>query len=201
MAIVVGDYLRVTARIVKYGNEVQNAYHCQVTANPGAVNDAGVMLACAEWMEYIYAPLVALMSNECTFYQVDVYNETQSVSVGFTGWPVLVSGSNVNDVMPEACSGLVRGNINVTKREGRKYFGGFTETANGSDGEMGTSLMNGLALAAIEWVAGSTGSNGVVLRSVVQTKVAGVKFYYDITQTIINNQWDYQRRRKIGVGI
>jgi len=198
----VGDHIRITAGLQWSGGAIQNVWHFRIADLGTAVDNIDVLQDAAVKLDDMYANLFQNISDQVSYTSIIGFNETEGQPMGTVGWPLQTVGGNVLAELPEACSAMVRIPTGLSKREGRKYFGGYTEGANDAGAAIAPGPLSNILLAMAEWQAGGILPNfSVQLQARVKTVQFGVNVYVAPQGLLLNNQWDYQRRRKLGVGI
>lgn len=201
MPPVAGNHIRITAGMRLAANDVQNVFHYQVASAGSAINNSDFMDDIAEMMDVLYTTIQPDMTDQLSFDLVTAQVEETGEPMGFANWPVLTVGGDLGNELPEATCALLRVSTGLPKREGRKYFGTFTENNNGSGGVISTALNTAIANFYLLWVQTFVGAaHGVTLQPRIKTVQLGVNVYVPLGDALTNNQWDYQRRRKFGVG-
>lgn len=201
MAFTAGDIIQVTAKLLNAGKEVLNTFHIDFVDPGSAADDDAIRAGIAEWVEAIYDEFDDLISNTYTFDSIDFFNVTQGIGAGFTDWPTLVAGSGVSNPLPPGVCLVVRAGVDAPRREGRKYFGGFTEGDNDTDGTASSALSLALATAYTVWASSFISTTDAVrLIPVILTTIAGIPTPLELGTGLLNGEWDYQRRRKVSVG-
>lgn len=119
--------------------------------------DSVILSRSEQWMQAIFTPLRAHMSNQYTLSsgQVDEINPADGKVLRHIGnINPSVSGTSGLEMLPtvDAASALAR--TNVPKVRGTKRFGGLTE-ATQVNGLFLNPLVSALATAAAEWLAGT----------------------------------------------
>lgn len=197
MTVVQDDVIRATVEMDVNDNALQNVYHFRST-NVATIGDSQALTDMGIIADTLYTFLLAQMSTDADFNQIRAQNVTQDVLLGTTGFPVLVSGSNVADVLPQQDAGIITYPTAKPLTRGSSYYGGLTEGANGSDGTMTASILAALANVAVlmlaEIVVGPNSWRYVVFNTVLKTFVLP-------TASSIPSVMRTQRRRRPGVGI
>ncbi len=196
MAVVVGDFVKITAKMKLFGtDDVQNVYTFRVDRND-TPNDTVFMTAMALHMDDAYTLILADIADELTFISVDGINISKSELLPDTAWPVLTVGPNTNALLPTQTAACVFWPTTTPKVRTSTFLGGYTEGANFLDGTIVVSVQASLALF------------GAAMRIVATASVDAVKGSFNPTLLIftpagtaqVPNRWRTQRRRRIGVG-
>lgn len=196
------DHVRVVAQLTWQNNVIQNVWHFRVSDVGTTTSELETLTDISYAMDNMYLNIQSNISDEVTFDSIYGYNETLDIPMGTVPWPVLVAGTNIAAPLPEACSVMMRIPTGLPRREGRKYFGLFTEGANDPGAIISPGPIANLAnLFALFSYSGVLPTYGVQLQGRVKTVQFGVAVYVPTPTFLINTQWDYQRRRKAGVGI
>lgn len=203
MSLTVGDILKVVA-ILQWvdGDILQNVFNVVIGGAGGPYDEADVIDDMVDWMDAIYANIVARVSDELDGSEVRCY-EYDPVD---DDWDEIGSDSftfNPSDAlhqMPRGVASLINAKTTDPDVNGKKYIGGITEGWF-DDGLHGASILATLALVGADWVtpfAGSTSGADFVPGIWSPTRT---NFYACSGTIIIPSIPAYQRRRKQGVGI
>lgn len=179
-----------------------NVYWAEVNNNagPGDLADADVLVAVSNWLDLLYAEVVATMadvviSTICEVWTVnEVTGDLTPVGDEATTW----DGTSVNDPLPNGVSAICSMKTSETDVTGRKFLAGYHDTAADDNNLITTALVR-LVDFALYWATQYVDANDVVLDpGVYSTALAS---FFGATGTIIANAIvGYQRRRKPGVG-
>jgi len=189
-----------------WGSQIQNVYH-MVARGADTVDDTAVIPIIQDFLEEVYGAFDQYMDDDVDLIEwivdrvvfvVDHWETIEHITEQFalTG----VSPSETGAALPPGVSAFTRGRTDVSKHEGRKYFGGFTEPDNDVDGEMTATVTAAVASGASHLleeyeVPGYDLSLTPVVLDVNQN------IYRFMDNLITKAAWAYQRRRKQYRGI
>lgn len=191
------DLMQVVAKMVWLGQVVENVFHL-VGDQPLADDDAVIDIQ--TYMDDLYQPVAAEMSDNLLFDSIVIHNLTENVLLGEFNWPVLVAGSIAGTTaLPTQVSGLVTLPTAIPKRRGRKFVPGFTEA----------DLNSGLWTTAVTDVLEDFGN----YLSIGQSEPSGAGWFYRVfsgtlgpgsasapTGFVVTNVPSTLSRRRIGAG-
>lgn len=191
------DVVRITAEMEFGGVEdMQNVFHV-LKVSGGTIADTLFMTDVAAQLDLMYAFLTPRQITDYTYEQITgqmVFGGSDLMPD--TPWPVRIAGVQTADALPLQVAALVAGQTTSSKKQGRKYLGGFTEIDN-VNGVIQSALATPLANFALEWitdfvVGANTYRFGVfnVLSSIFTPFVAG----------LVLGAFRTQRRRTAGFG-
>lgn len=203
MSIQVGDILRIVA-VLQWldGDIMQNVYNAVISGSGGPYDEDDIVADALDWVETMYANLVARDSDDMDGSEVRVYEydagDDDWDEIGSDAWVYNPTGTS--EQLPRGVARLVNFKTSDADVSGKKYLGGGVEDAAASGlwsaGEI-TALGNYAgdvvtpfagATSGADWVPGVWSPTGTVF--VVYTGAV-----------IIPTIPAYQRRRKQGVGI
>lgn len=153
------DVIRVVAEMEMLGSEdVDNIFHV-LKVSGGTIPDQTLMDDVANQLEVMYTFLLPVQRIQYTYTQITgqkVFGGTDLMPD--TSWPVLTAGASSTDGLPLQIAALIAGQTTRPRVQGRKYLGGFLETAN-VDGDIGatliTPLLNWGINYIVDWVLGA----------------------------------------------
>jgi len=196
MAVSVGDFVRITAKMKILGtDDMQNVYTFRVDRND-TVDDAGFMVAMALHMDDAYTLINVNISDQITYVSVDGQNISKDELLPDTPWPVLTAGTNVNNMLPQQVAGCVFWPTITPKVRTSTFLGGFVTALVNATGGIGASTLANMALF------------GAAMRLVSTANVDAVKGSFNPVALLftpsgvaqVPTRWRTQRRRRIGVG-
>jgi hypothetical protein len=124
MAITVGDVLRITARMLFVGNQIQNIYHFLVeTADAG--DDDDWMADISEVLDTAHTNMLSRYSDSLTFEDISGINITQDEVLPIVAWDTLVVGVNVSDPLAPQVAALAFWGTITPEVVARKFLGVF----------------------------------------------------------------------------
>jgi hypothetical protein len=203
MTISVGDVLRVVSIAVWLdGNINQNVFNATVAGSGGPYDEEDIVDDMLDWVEAMYGNLTSQISDELDGSEVRVYIydpiDDDWDEVGSVAWvwdPTLGT-----DQLPRPVAGLINCKTTDPDVNGKKYIGGFTESAI-TDGLLVPGHIDDLALFAIDWLTGFTGATSTAdFQPVIWSPTRTTPFATTGT-FLIPTILAYQRRRKRGIGI
>jgi hypothetical protein len=194
-----GDFIEVTANMKFGGKDIQNTFHF-IVQTAGSNDQSDQLDDVGECIENIYGPLEAVMPDELTFDSISVYDLTQDAPIGNVAWPTFTVGANLQPPLSPALALVSRLTLGLPRREGRKYWGPWCDSENEAPGVADSGAVGIVQLAAVRFSLAFSAGNGAILRGRVRTNQLGVFVFAPISSIIVNNEWDFQRRRKISVG-
>jgi hypothetical protein len=149
--------------------------------------------------EAVLDELEPVQESDLTYDSVYAFNETTNTPLGTTDVVGHENGSMVgNALLPPQCAAGFYGLTRFSRVVGKKFFGGFSEPKNTTEGQVDASVLTVLAnVAAIIWDAtqawGGHNYSGGVFRQVLGTLAP-------VVEAFIKADWYTQRRRRRGVG-
>lgn len=126
MAIGVDDILRITARMLWAGNQIQNTYHYLVDVASGG-DDLNWMQDIAGIFDDAYAELIGAFSDNLTFEDIIGQNLTKDEVLPAVSWPTLNAGTDAGGDLPPQISFLAYWPTITPRVVGRKFLGVFGE--------------------------------------------------------------------------
>lgn len=184
----------------------QNVFGVRVGTPAGGLTLSQAGTVVRAYMRTMYNLILPDISDQVIFSDLTVYNKTQGTLVGSFAWDTSGGwvGGATSDPLPQGVCALVTLPTNVSRRRGRKFFGGYTEGNNSSAGTWSAGAITRLAnLGAyllgnqiISAVPGTTMQYGVVSEGLLGA------FSFTVPTTGTPSAVPaYQRRRRPGVGI
>ena len=194
----VGDIIRVVAQLTMgVGVTIQNVYHLQVRSSGGAA-DGVILDDMGEYLEGIYTEILDRMPDDVIFDEYTAQNITVDVDFGAASWPSLVDGNNGGEPYAPGVAGLLRVRTGTPGREGRKFWGPFTE-GDATSGLWTTTTLNNLLAAGHAAYDPFNALSGVDYQPVIYDRELDVP--RDPVEIVATNNPAYQRRRRLGRGI
>jgi len=196
MAIISGDVIRVTAKLSRGVDDIQNVYHVELTgATPPT--DAAFMTQIATTLDTAYAFISASMWTGISYDSVEAYNMTQDYWIGEVAWPVQTTGGDPAGTLPAQCSPLCLFLTAVLGSLGRKFLPAFSLSRIDSDGSISATGL-GVMLSFVNAIlAGYT--SGSYSFSFGNYRAATADFIAYVSATV-RDLYATQRRRYVGVG-
>lgn len=192
------DIIRVVAQLnMGVGITVQNVYHLQIRSAGGAA-DSVVLDDMGEYLEGIYTEIVDRIPDDVIFDEYSAQNVTADVDFGTASWPTLTDGNNGGEPYAPGVAGLLRVRTTTPGREGRKFWGPFTE-GDATSGLWTTTTLNNLIDAGHAAYDPFNALSGVDYQPVIYDRNLDVA--RDPIEIVASNNPAYQRRRRLGRGI
>ncbi len=196
MGVVVGDIVRITAKMKWFGtDDVQNVFTYKVTLNTTADDDE-FMSVVADVLDSAYTNIVADLSDRFTFESIDGINLTQDVLLPEVNWPVLVAGLSTTGIVPQQLAICAFWPTTTPKVRTSTFFGGFVIAAIAPLGQITAGNITRVLLVANELSTFDTVEldmdKGSLNPLTMVFTPAGIP--------LVPERWRTQRRRRIGVG-
>lgn len=192
------DILRVAARLnVPVVGDFVNVFHYRQT-DIGLPSEATVLADFAEIMEALYSTVVAGISAEAEFVDINVFNITQDRPMGSIAWPTLTAGGAAGDMLPAQAAAFVRATTGFSRNWAKKFIGPCSEGSSTPQGFVAAALVALLEAFAAEWITTATPTPTNTYESVVYHRSADT--WRVLTSGIVTNVWATIRRRRVGVG-
>lgn len=202
MAVPTDAILRVVISLLAPESVImQNVFYTLFKNTGGSDDEADVIDDLVDWAEDIYTNLNVYMDADVELSLLQVY--LRDVVGG--DWDEVGIGSLTDafagsvDMLPHGAAAVVHAKTTNPDRQGSKFFGGFSETAQNNSNLVGP-LVTALIAAGADWVTDFVGAaSGSTFDPGVWSPTDEV--FYSFSGTIdISNYMGYQRRRKPGVG-
>jgi hypothetical protein len=203
MAVEIGDLIKIVATLAWLdGNLNQNVFAAEIVGTGGPYDDADIVDDAREWVEDMFATIIAGVSNEIDGSQVQVY-KYDAVGDDFDeiGSDVWVYNPAVaDDQLPRGVAGLLNAKTVDADVSGRKFLGGMVES-NSTDGLWNSGVLALFVNFGGEWVQSFLGgTSGADWQPGVWSTIAKDVIQFSAT-VVIPTIPAYQRRRKRGVGV
>lgn len=203
MTISTGTILRVVATLLwTDGSVMQNVFNAVITGGGGPWDDNDVVDDALDWLELMYANMVARVSDDCDGSTVFVYEydgvDDDWDEVGSANWVFNPTGAN--EQLPRGNAALINARTVDPDVSGKKYVGGLTEEAS-SDGLIGAATLASLALFAADWGAEFVGATSGATFTPGVWSPKNIELFEMTEEYLLPAIFAYQRRRKRGVGI
>lgn len=205
MTVPDGAVLRCSARFEGYHDQdIVNVFQlrcdftaAQLEATVFSAVDTYLSSVYEEWDPYLE---VTIAPNDL---KVDVIEFiggewVVTANVGFGSWGSSIVGVDAGQMLPAGVAAVGFLYTDLGKHQGRKFFGGFTETVNSQSGAILSSLSSLITAGLTLLLTPHTISAGNTLVSCIPGTADGV--IRDVTSIGVNTHWGYQRRRRPGVG-
>jgi hypothetical protein len=131
---------------------------------------------------------------------VGPWEVTENIGLGHLDGGDMSGVEGLTDPLPAGNAVMMTLGTILRKHSGRKYFGGFTEAANGDNSRVAATVITHVAAASFTIL----GTESVPLTSIellsVVPNMAGFATN-QIVSTVVQGVWRSQRRRQPGVGI
>lgn len=203
MSVVDGDILRVVASLLwTDGNVNQNVFNCRMSGAGSPWDDDDIIDDAEDWLDNMYANLVANMvndidGNEVIVYKYDVANDDWD-EVGSQSWTY--NPTHATEELPRGVAALVRLWTYDADVQGKKYIGGMNE-ADLEDGLWASGLITNLLAFAADWYLPFVGATSGGTFTPGVWSVVGSVFRQALDHFATSTIPAYQRRRKRTVGI
>lgn len=208
MTVAVGDILRASFKWRDVnGSAIMNVWWLKAVGVGTAAN-SDVMTGIETWLGNIYVNFNTFLDDDQIGDEILVDKVSPTIgpwevleTVGLKD-PILTSfdGEAIGEPLPFGVSALMRLQTPLRRHQGRKYFGGFTEAVNGTDGKLLPAIVTAIAAASFDIMAPViVGASAVELECVIPV-MAGFATN-TVNATVVNNIWRSQRRRQPAVGI
>lgn len=208
MTVVVGDLIQAVAEFAHpNSSSIQNKFNFYV-GGAGSAENADLVEAVGTWLGLLYENIDDLMSTGVTFVKAAIHSlvfivdhwellEQLGIVEVLTGF----AGGADDAFLPPSTSLVVNLVTNIPGHVGRKYFGGFTEGSNDTDGTPSAALVTaganaGLMMASAEIEIDN--SDLSIWMVILDTNQA---IHREFPSTMTRNLWHTQRRRRVDVGI
>ncbi len=196
MAVVVGDFVRLTCKFLfQQTDERNNVFLYRIDRND-TLSDLAFMTEAALLFDVAYTLINARISDGLDYVSIDGQNISKDELLPEVPWPVLVSGLDANDDLPGPVAALAFWPTTTPKVRTSSYVAGMTTNSMGTGGGVTAN-----AVAALQnWADALTLWNTV--------DVDGVKGSFNPTKLLftqagaakIQPRFRTQRRRRVGVG-
>lgn len=147
-SIVSGDVIRIVAKMLYAGGDIQNTYHVRNLG--GTVDGDDFMDSMADKLDDAYAEINDDISPLQSYDEIEFFNVTQDEPLGVRDWPVLTVGEGVTETLPLQNAGLVLFGTAVARSQGRKFLGALVEATNTGGGAVSTAFQTAMAAYAAE---------------------------------------------------
>jgi len=152
-----------------------------------------------EWLTLIITVLKALQTTLHIWRGFTVSQLDGSSLSGYVPFAAPIAGVLTTDALPPGVAFLTYMNTGVSRRQPRKYWGGFTESAVGPSGGFSSSTVTAVAAIAPYFLTTQNMTNGDWIFCDAHAGVPGDTIYpMTFTGTAVPS---YQRRRRQGRGI
>lgn len=196
MAVSVGDFVRLTAKMKLFGtDDVMNVLTYRVDRNDTA-DDAEFMTAAALLLDIAYTLLEEDMNENLTWVTVDGQNISKSELLPEVGWPTLTVGPNAANLLPTQVCGEVYWPTITPKVRTTAFIGGYTEAANDADG----SILAGAVTRLLSFGDALKEWNTVDVDAVKGSFNPVKLLFTEAGDPVAPSRWRTQRRRRVGVG-
>jgi hypothetical protein len=197
MPPVIGDKIRVAARTTLSGvGDFVNVYHFLL--DTGILpSDNQVLLDVADIMDALYDVVKDFFPTNLSFVDVNAFDVTQNRPLGSTPWPNLTAGTNNAETLPGQLCTFIRGTTGFSRNWAKKFIGPLTEQWNGGDGFITNAALAKMVLFGAEWLLSTATPIGTYVPIV---HYATTNTWQPITDTVFDNRFAVQRRRRAKVG-
>ena len=190
------QHLRATAILNSdVSGAFNNVFHVKNTS--GSHTNAETISAIGEWLEDVYTPIVAYLSEEVDFDAINMFIIEGAEALGNQPWPTLTVGTATGAMQASGVALLGSAASGIARRVARKYWGPGT-SSNFLDSDWPTAFLSAAATAMQVAYSGYTATNGVAFLPVIYNRVLGSGLAAVSTKVVSNPA--YQRRRRRGTG-
>lgn len=160
--VVVGDVVRVTAKMSYSGGDIQNVYHVQYSGSD--IDDATFMSGLASAVDTAHGAVNPQISSTVTYDTIAFFNVTQDRPMGEIAWPVqTVGGNSTGEHLPPQTSPVVLFGTYTPKSQGRKYLPMLTTNNTGNLGSVDSGVLTAMANYAANFIGQVVVGTGYVL--------------------------------------
>jgi hypothetical protein len=203
-----GDIVRLALRLSSdTTSALENVWHF-ILSGTGNATAGNIVDSVGAFADAIYGYLDTALEASVAFDQGPVTLLTWVVdkwlNVGDAGDIGVINNftpAETGDPLPDATSLLLRFLSDTARRTGAKYFGGFTEAANGTAGRAAGAIVS-MGLDVLNEVLDfelAIPDSDLTLEPVILSPTENIWHYP--TAGIVRAEWAYQRRRKSGIGV
>lgn len=193
------DIIRTVLKSTLNGaSEIDNVLHFKYTGAAALSNTQALADMQSIW-DAVLDQLESFQTHQLVYDTIYAYNETKEAPMGSTSVFGHANGSETTThEMPAHVAAGWYALTAVSRAIGKKFFGGFTELNNISGGLVDTDLVAALANAAAFVYDTTLTVNAHEYSGGIFRKAT--KVLIPVVETVINNIWYSQRRRRRGVG-
>lgn len=203
MSVGVGDILKVVAILSWLDSDVvQNVFNAVIGGSGGPFDEDDIVDDALDWVETMYANIVANGSDEIDGSEIRVYIydpiDDDWDEIGSEAW--VFNPSDTAEQLPRGVAALINAKTTNPDVNGKKYLGGLTEGSS-VDGQWGAGPIAAFANFAADWLAPFVGAVSTADWIPGIWSPTRTNFFPSSLTAIIPTVAAYQRRRKRGVGI
>lgn len=196
MAVVVGDFVRLTAKMKLFGtDDVMNVFLYRMDRVDSA-DDLDLMEDAAVFLDVAYTNIDNEITDDLTFVTIDGFNVSKSELLPEVPWPVLTTGANVTTLLPTQCAAEVFWPTTTPKVRTTTFLGGYCISSITAGGVLDGPPLGRLADFAAALTEWNTVDIDAVKGSFNETKL----LFTQSGAPVVPNRFRTQRRRRIGVG-
>lgn len=196
MAVGVGDIVRITAKLLLNGiSDIVNVYHFSVAVNTAA-NDTQFMLETALALDTLYTIINGAITTNVGYSSVEGQNVSKDELLPSTAWPLLVAGTNANEMLPEMVSACVFHRTLKPRVRCSKFLPPFGENNSVAGAVLPLTQAN-LQSYGDSLTTGLTGAN-IALVYVAFNRLLMTST--NTSQALVPTRFRTQKRRRLGVG-
>ena len=196
MAVSVGDFVRITAKMKLFGtDDVMNVltYRTDVNATP---DDDAFMADVAARLDVHYGSMLTDFSTDLTFESIDGFNISKTELLPEVPWPVITAGTNAAILLPTQCATCVFWPTTTPKVRTSSFLGGYTVSSLAAGGIIGAPVITRLQNFGGAMVQLITAN--ITLQKGSWNPIAFIFTEAGLPQVPL--RFRTQRRRRIGVG-
>lgn len=191
------DVLRVTARMTRGQDDVQNVFHYLVWNLAAPIDDTTGDNAIVADLDAAYTFLVPVIETGLDFVDIVIQNVTEGTPSRYHNWTTLTSGSDSGTPLPYQVCGLVLFPSVRAKSQGRKFIGGAVEDSSTGEGVPAGAYLTALAAFGTSIITTTpVGTGGLLVGNYDKDEIA----FSGWTHFVVATYWATQRRRTVGKG-
>jgi len=197
MAITAGDILRITAELSRNGlDDIINVYHFRMDIiNPGG--DGVIMAELTAFLEDAYTIINSDIPLNVDYDAVSGINVTKDELLPSQTWPVLNTGTNTNQPLPNQCTPCVFWRTLRPKTRASKFLPFYTEGANEGNGIITSASLVRMQSYGDTFLGSLVEGLSTFTYGAYNPLVAR---FTPVIQAIAATEFRTQRRRRLGVG-
>lgn len=196
MAVSVGDFVRITAKMKLFGtDDVMNVFTYRTDVNATA-DDTAYMSDVADRLDVHYTGLDPDMTDDLTYVTISGFNISKDELLPDTDWPVLVAGPNVAILLPTQVAACVFWRTITPKVRTSSFIGGYTVTSLAANARVAAPTITRLETFG-------AGMRELITANITLTKGSFNEVALLFTEAgaaQVPDRFRTQRRRRIGVG-
>lgn len=173
MAVAAGNILRCACRqTFDIVEDLVNVLHLVVVTPPTPNDDASLLEDIGQFIGQAWSNIEAELSTSVDAADITVYNVSGDRPVGVGSWGVYTGGTGTGDYLPPTDALMVLLATGLKRRQGRIYFGGFTE-AQQNAGFWTAGAASAAATVVADLITLGTMANGGQFQMQVYSRIDG----------------------------